>query len=97
MLGRSIPEYIFIRICVSCLRAITPLSIIYTTYCLGLQIWGHSFYSTHLAIYAGLEASFYFLVYLPRYQRLQEVRIRFSFFLYSVFVLCGTLQEEDIL
>lgn len=77
MLGRSIPEYIFIRICVFCLRAVTPLSILYTTYWSCLRIWGHdthcSVYSTSLVVYAGLEASFYFLVYLPRHRRLQEV------------------------
>lgn len=75
MIGRSIPEYVFIRISILCLRAVAPLSICYTVYYFTLRyltIYDSPAEWTALAVYAGLEAAFYLFVYLPRCRRLQE-------------------------
>ncbi|PCH37667.1 hypothetical protein WOLCODRAFT_142188 [Wolfiporia cocos MD-104 SS10] len=72
MIGNSLPEYIFIRICISGIRLIAPLSILYTLASLN---YGFLLYNKWLGIYAIVEAAFYLLVYLPRCRRLQEVAV----------------------
>jgi hypothetical protein len=68
MIGTSIPEYVFIRICITALRAITPLSILY---CVALP-----FLPRRLPLIASAwpiaETAFYFLFYLPRRWILQR-------------------------
>ncbi|EMD38036.1 hypothetical protein CERSUDRAFT_113174 [Gelatoporia subvermispora B] len=68
-IGNSIPEYIFIRISIWCLRAVAPICIAYT-----IANWyiGSYWYSPWLGRYALLETTFYFLVYLPRTYVLQQ-------------------------
>ena len=70
MISNSFPEYIFIRICIIALRAIAPLSLIYT-----VASWyeGRLLHSRWLGLYALAEACFYLLVYLPRSFLLQKV------------------------
>ena len=72
MIGRSYPEYIFIRICIFGLRLIAPLSIAYV-----VASWysGNWLFHTYLGYYALLEAAFYLCVYLPRSWHLQKVSI----------------------
>ena len=71
MIGHSIPEYIFIRISIVCLRLIAPLSIIYLIACYYRREW---ILSSWLAVYAFVEAVFYLFVYLPRSRFMQKVR-----------------------
>ncbi len=70
MIGHSIPEYIFIRICIWALRIVAPISIAYVA-----SSWytGSRIYSRWIGYYALIESCFYFLVYLPRSKILQEV------------------------
>ncbi|TBU35374.1 hypothetical protein BD311DRAFT_734645 [Dichomitus squalens] len=69
MLGRSLPEYVFIRLSIFALQLITPLSIAYMC---ASWYYKHALYSPWIAIYAGLEASFYLLVFVPRNRLLQK-------------------------
>ena len=70
MIGRSVPEYIFIRLCIIGLRLVAPLSIVY----LGFSYYrGHFLWSAFLGAYAVAEAAFYLLVFLPRNRLLQKV------------------------
>jgi hypothetical protein len=71
MIGKSLPEYVFIRASIFAVRAITPLCIAYLAAC---AFQRRLFVSPWLAVYAALEAGFYSFAYLPRYARLQEVR-----------------------
>lgn len=70
MIGNSIPEYIFIRVCILCLRLVAPLGITYT-----FASWhaGRFLFSRWIGFYAIAEASFYLFVYLPRSRWLQQV------------------------
>ena len=77
MIGRSLPEYIFIRLSIWGLRLIAPLSIAYT---LLSYHRGHFIFSRSLGYCAAAEACFYLLVFLPRARLLQKVRL-VSFFL----------------
>ena len=70
MIGQSLPEYIFIRCCIFCLRLIAPLSIAYVA---ASHYTGDWIYSRWLGYYAYIEALFYVLVYLPRSYWLQKV------------------------
>jgi hypothetical protein len=72
MIGQSWPEYVFIRLSITGLRLVAPLSIIYlsASWSVGTFLW-----SPFLGAYALIEAPFFLLVYLPRYYRLQRVRI----------------------
>jgi hypothetical protein len=72
MIGKSLREYVFIRVCIFALRAIAPLSIAYLGVCLYI---GRKLVSPWLALYAAAEAGFYFFVYLPRCTHLQTVRV----------------------
>ena len=70
MIGNSWPEYIFIRISITTLRLIAPLSIIYlaASYHVAPFLW-----FPFLGLYALVEAAFYLFVYLPRSFYLQQV------------------------
>ncbi|KAI1791737.1 hypothetical protein LXA43DRAFT_872712, partial [Ganoderma leucocontextum] len=70
MIGRSLSEYVFIRLSILGLRLIAPLSITY----LGVSWYhGNPLLSRWLAVYAAAEASFYLLVVIPRRRFLQQV------------------------
>ncbi|KAM5536343.1 hypothetical protein V8D89_009995 [Ganoderma adspersum] len=69
MIGRSLAEYVFIRLSILGLRLIAPLSI---TYLATSWYHGRPLFSTGLAIYAAAEASFYLLVVIPRRRVLQK-------------------------
>lgn len=76
MIGRSLPEYLFIRVCICGLRLVTPISITYVLASGFALARGHAqsrLYSPLLAVYALAETAFYLLVYLPRGRRLQKV------------------------
>ena len=72
MISNSFPEYVFIRICIAALRAIAPLSLVYT-----LASWYEArfLYSRSLGLYALAEACFYVFVYLPRSFYLQKASL----------------------
>ncbi|KAH9019785.1 hypothetical protein EDB84DRAFT_1670685 [Lactarius hengduanensis] len=69
MIGHSWPEYVFIRLSVSALRLVAPLSIVYlgASWKAGTFLWSPLF-----GAYAVIESSFFLLVYLPRRSRLQR-------------------------
>ncbi|GJE96956.1 alpha/beta hydrolase [Phanerochaete sordida] len=69
MIGHSFPEYVFIRLCIVCLRLIAPLSITYVAACIYSGRW---LYSPWIGYAACVEASFYLFVYLPRSYWLQK-------------------------
>lgn len=70
MIGTTTPEYVFIRASIACLRAITPLSILYCGFCVVDP--PRSTFPRVLAAWAAVETAFYFLVYLPRRRYLQR-------------------------
>lgn len=72
MIGQTWPEYAFIRLSITGLRLVAPLSTVYlaASWTAGSFLW-----SPILGVYALIEAPFYLFVYLPRYYRLQRVRI----------------------
>ncbi|KAI0083186.1 hypothetical protein BDY19DRAFT_998779 [Irpex rosettiformis] len=72
MIGHSLSEYVFIRICIFALRLIAPLSILHL-----FASWyrGEWVYSRYLGYYAVVEATFYLGVYLPRCRLLQQPAI----------------------
>lgn len=72
MIGRSLPEYVFIRLAILGLRLIAPLSVAYLT-----ASWyhGRALLSPWLVTYAAAEAVFYLLVVTPRRRVLQKVRV----------------------
>lgn len=69
MIGTSIPEYIFIRICVFALRAITPLSIFYVAFSIADP--PSSVAGKLLLAWCIIETAFWLLVFLPRKRSLQ--------------------------
>ena len=70
MIGTTVVELIFIRIAITLLRLVAPLSLIY----LAAEFWrGTLNLASPLASYAVLELAFFVLVYLPRKGRLQKV------------------------
>jgi hypothetical protein len=69
MIGTSTPDYIFIRVCIFGIRAVTPLCILYTVF--GIVRPPRAFATQLLLAYTLLETAFYFLVFLPRKSRLQ--------------------------
>ncbi|KAF8550891.1 hypothetical protein OG21DRAFT_1418930 [Imleria badia] len=77
MIGKSIPEYIFITTTITALRLIAPLSALYVAWTLLVPAPAHLdpkwtlLYSCFL-IYASLEAAFFVCVYLPRRYHLQK-------------------------
>ncbi|KAI0341006.1 alpha/beta-hydrolase [Trametopsis cervina] len=68
MIGHSLPEYVFIRLCITGLRLIALLSIVYLCASWYLGDW---LCSRWLGYYALVEAVFYLGVYLPRSHLLQ--------------------------
>lgn len=70
MLGKSLVEYIEIRLCIVGFLLVVPVS-------LGYLVWSvfrrHFLLSPWLGILAISECAFYGLVYLPRRTRLQKV------------------------
>lgn len=69
MIGTSPADYIFIRACIFGIRAVTPLSILYTTFCV---VWPPRTIPTQtLLAYTVLETAFYLFFYLPRKSLLQ--------------------------
>jgi len=79
MLGKSVPEYIFIRVAIAAFRLIAPLSLLYVAWMLLVPAPIHPdskwalLHSCSL-IYASLEAAFFVCVYLPRRYHLQKAR-----------------------
>ncbi|KAH7111838.1 hypothetical protein B0J11DRAFT_543139 [Dendryphion nanum] len=70
MIGTSIFDYIFIRVCIFTLHLIAPLSVFY---CLSSLIYPAPFHATRiLQVWATLETAFYLLVYHPRRLYLQR-------------------------
>jgi hypothetical protein len=70
MIGTSISEYVFIRVCIAGLRVLTPLCILYCI-CLPVKpsrlrllLW--------IGVWPFAETAFYFLFYLPRRWILQR-------------------------
>ena len=82
MISDTYPNYIFIRICISLLQLIAPLSTGYIIFLAICKIYnGQTFLcffkptwlQAGLFVYALLEAGFYLGVYLPRRRRMQAV------------------------
>ncbi|KAI0748754.1 hypothetical protein C8Q80DRAFT_756848 [Daedaleopsis nitida] len=70
MIGRSLPEYVFIRLCILGLRLIAPASIVYIL----LSCYhGKLLVSELLGYYAAAEAFFYLCIFLPRSRHLQKL------------------------
>ena len=76
MIGRSLGEYVFIRLAILGLRLITPLSI---TYLAASWYYGCALLSPWLVTYTALETFFYLLVVTPRRRVLQKVRVTCSY------------------
>jgi hypothetical protein len=75
MIGKSFPEYIFIRLSIAALQLVTPLSAVYIVY----TLYHGQTLITPLNIYAFLEVVFYTFVFLPRCLILQKVLTRFDY------------------
>lgn len=73
MIGKSLPEYIFIFISIGLLRLVAPISFLYVAYLVVAQ--PSTGWQTSLGGYALLEILFYTLVYLPRRWLLQKAWI----------------------
>lgn len=69
MIGRSLPEYYFIRVCIAGLRLIAPASFAYLLACVATR---SILVSPIIAAVAVCEASF-FAVYALRRRRFQKV------------------------
>jgi hypothetical protein len=69
MIGTSIPEYIFIRVCILALRAVTPLSIFYIAFSIAEP--PSSIAGRLLLSWCAIETAFWLLVYLPKKRSLQ--------------------------
>ncbi|KZP07992.1 hypothetical protein FIBSPDRAFT_922742 [Athelia psychrophila] len=72
MIGKTLHEYIGIRLAITAIRLVAPLSLLYIALSLAQR---RVLVSPWLAAYAALEASFYLLVYLPRDHYLQKVSL----------------------
>lgn len=70
MIGHSLPEYVFIRLCILGLRLIAPLSLVYLAVSWYANRW---LCSKWLGYYALAESVLYLCVYLPRSWYMQEV------------------------
>lgn len=70
MIGTSLPEYIFIVVCITALRIITPFSIFYLAFSIAEPpVTG---FRIALLVWCAFEAAFWLLVYLPRKRALQS-------------------------
>ncbi|KIJ67990.1 hypothetical protein HYDPIDRAFT_83194 [Hydnomerulius pinastri MD-312] len=74
MIGKSIPEYIFIRAAIFGLRLVAPASLLYLTWEVAGQPHKRTSLKLSLGIYASIEAAFFLFVYLPRRYHLQKAR-----------------------
>lgn len=73
MIGASFPNYVFIRLCITILHWIAPLSVLY---CLTSLIYPAPFpVSRMLQVWTTLETAFYVFVYHPRRHYLQRAAI----------------------
>ncbi|TID15234.1 Eukaryotic peptide chain release factor GTP-binding subunit [Venturia nashicola] len=70
MIGTTTTDYIFIRVCIFAIRAVTPLCMLLTV--LAIVRPPHTLATQSLLAYATLETAFYFLVFLPRKASLQS-------------------------
>jgi pimeloyl-ACP methyl ester carboxylesterase len=73
MIGTSLPEYLFIRASIWGLRAITPLSIFYCSFCIADPPVSRA--GKALLGYCAIETGFWLLVYLPRKRSLQAAAV----------------------
>ncbi|KAF2009665.1 hypothetical protein BU24DRAFT_497245 [Aaosphaeria arxii CBS 175.79] len=73
MIGTSLPELVFIRICILALRVITPLSIFYLSFCIADP--PSSVAGKFLLAYCAFEAAFWLLVFIPRKRSLQSAAV----------------------
>ncbi|KAF9697633.1 hypothetical protein EKO04_004350 [Ascochyta lentis] len=69
MIGTSVPQYIFIRLCIFALRLITPLSIFYVSFSLAEHPTSAG--GRFLLTWSIIEAAFWLFVYIPRKRALQ--------------------------
>lgn len=84
MLGKSIPEYIFIKTAIAALQSIIPLSVLYVAWMLLVAPPDPKWMPLYscLLIYASLEIVFFACVYLPRRHHLQKARTPIFVLLY---------------
>ena len=80
MIGKSIPEYVFIKAAITALRLIAPLSIVWVALVLLVPAPAHldpkwTLLHSCSLMYASLEVVFFVCAYLPRRYHLQKVRI----------------------
>lgn len=73
MIGTSTAEYVFIRICIILLRAVTPLSILY--WLARFLHPGALHVPVILDVWTAAEVAFYVLFYIPRKRHLQKAAI----------------------
>lgn len=73
MIGTSTAEYIFIRICILLLRAVTPLSLLY--WLARFLHLGAFHVPVILDVWTASEVAFYVLFYIPRKRHLQKAAI----------------------
>lgn len=71
MIGTSIPEYIWIRTCITVLHGITPLSLLSCAYVVLTKPYT-SVLPLAIEAWLALETSFYIFIYIPRKRRLQQ-------------------------
>ncbi|KAF2744803.1 hypothetical protein M011DRAFT_407644 [Sporormia fimetaria CBS 119925] len=69
MIGTSVPEYVFIRLCILGLRAVTPLSVFYLAFSIGEP--PSTTAGKLLLTWCTFESAFWLLVYVPRKRGLQ--------------------------
>ena len=69
MIGTSVPQYIFIRVCIFALRLVTPLSIFNVSFSLAEH--PATAWRRFLLTWSIIEAAFWLLVYIPRKRALQ--------------------------
>jgi hypothetical protein len=68
MIGKSIKDYVIIRIAILALRLVAPASLVY----LAASLYQMEFLLSWLGLYAFAESAFYLLVYLPRSYLMQK-------------------------
>lgn len=72
MIGTTLVELVFIRVSITSLRLVAPLSFVY----LAAETWrGKLVLASPFTVYALLELSFFTLVYLPRKRLIQKVGV----------------------
>lgn len=71
MIGDSVSDYILIRVAISALRLVAPLSLLHVV---ASSYLGHALLSKYLLPYTLIESIFFLGVYLPRKWSMQTVR-----------------------